>query len=147
MTDIMFRSGQPDYTALLPVAIDYPASLALRQMAAIVDDFPKYLLAPDVSALLHYVPDLQRKIWLRPMCRQAFECGTAILAAPARRFLNSPRCEDRSCLPGQDQSSQFFVLYTSMPDFPQNSCSSINCKQQVADESRRRNHKSKMSHI
>jgi len=30
----------------LPVAIDYPAALALRRMAALVDDLPKYLLAP-----------------------------------------------------------------------------------------------------
>lgn len=41
----------------LPVAIDYPAALALRQMALVQDELPKYLLAPEVSALLHYVPD------------------------------------------------------------------------------------------
>ncbi|WP_176504357.1 site-specific integrase [Enterobacter sp. CC120223-11] len=46
---------------LLPVAIDYPAALALRQLAALHDDLPKYLLAPEISALLHYVPDLERK--------------------------------------------------------------------------------------
>ncbi|WP_158781613.1 site-specific integrase [Pantoea sp. BAV 3049] len=45
----------------LPVVIDYPAALALRQMAQLQDELPKYLLAPEVSALLHYVPDLQRK--------------------------------------------------------------------------------------
>ncbi|MGS8551758.1 phage integrase family protein, partial [Salmonella enterica subsp. enterica serovar Minnesota] len=31
---------------LLPVAIDYPAALALRQMAIVQDELPKYLLAP-----------------------------------------------------------------------------------------------------
>ncbi|MHY58012.1 phage integrase family protein, partial [Escherichia coli] len=36
---------------LLPVAIDYPAALALRQMALVQDELPKYLLAPEVSAL------------------------------------------------------------------------------------------------
>jgi integrase len=50
--------------AQLPVAIDYPAALALRQMALIQDELPKYLLAPEVSALLHYVPDLHRKMLL-----------------------------------------------------------------------------------
>ncbi|EHF6541909.1 phage integrase family protein, partial [Salmonella enterica subsp. enterica serovar Newport] len=50
--------------ALLPVAIDYPAALALRQMAMQHDDYPKYLLAPEVSALLHYVPDLHRRMLL-----------------------------------------------------------------------------------
>ncbi|MEY8156770.1 phage integrase family protein, partial [Klebsiella quasipneumoniae] len=58
--------NQPqDYSAPhLPVSIDYPAALALRQMALIQDELPKYLLAPEVSALLHYVPDLHRKMLL-----------------------------------------------------------------------------------
>ncbi|MEL2282410.1 tyrosine-type recombinase/integrase, partial [Klebsiella pneumoniae] len=47
---------------MLPVAIDYPAALALRQMALIQDELPNYLPAPEVSALLHYVPDLHRKM-------------------------------------------------------------------------------------
>lgn len=53
--------GQP---AHLPVAIDYPVALALRQMAMVQDELPKYLLAPEVSTLLHYVPDLHRKMLL-----------------------------------------------------------------------------------
>jgi integrase len=48
----------------LPVAIDYPAALALRKMALAHDDMPKYLLAPEVNALLHYVPDLHRRMLL-----------------------------------------------------------------------------------
>uniref|UniRef100_UPI003A5D0280 hypothetical protein n=1 Tax=Klebsiella pneumoniae TaxID=573 RepID=UPI003A5D0280 len=55
---------QPGTAAQLPVAIDYPAALALRQMALVQDELPKYLLAPEVSALLHYVPDLHRKMLL-----------------------------------------------------------------------------------
>lgn len=58
----MVTYGQPSAATSLPVAIDYPAALALRQMAAHLDDLPKYLLAPEVSALLHYVPDLHRKM-------------------------------------------------------------------------------------
>ncbi|MCW2107803.1 UNVERIFIED_ORG: integrase [Rahnella aquatilis] len=54
----------PFSAAQLPVAIDYPAALALRKMALVHDDLPKYLLAPEVSALLHYVPDLHRKMLL-----------------------------------------------------------------------------------
>jgi integrase len=53
-------SAQPQ----LPVSIDYPSALALRQMALVQDELPKYLLAPEVSALLHYIPDLQRKMLL-----------------------------------------------------------------------------------
>ena len=48
----------------LPVAIDYPAALTLRQMTLVQDELPKYLLAPEVSALLHYVPNLHRKMLL-----------------------------------------------------------------------------------
>lgn len=51
-------------SAQLPVAIDYPGALALRQMALVQDALPKYLQAPEVSALLHYVPDLHRKMLL-----------------------------------------------------------------------------------
>lgn len=51
-------------SASLPVAIDYPGALALRQMALVQDEQPKELLAPEVSALLHYVPDLHRKMLL-----------------------------------------------------------------------------------
>lgn len=54
----VYSSGQP---AQFTVAIDYPAALALRQMALVQDELPKYLLAPEVSTQLHYVPDLHRK--------------------------------------------------------------------------------------
>ena len=56
--------SHPQQPAQMPVAIDYPAALALRQMALVQDELPKYLLAPEVSALLHYVPDLHRKMLL-----------------------------------------------------------------------------------
>ena len=55
--------GSPSGTHL-PIAIDYPAALALRQMSLVEDELPKYLLAPEVSALLHYVPDLHRRMLL-----------------------------------------------------------------------------------
>ena len=41
----------------LPVVIDCPAALVQGEL-------PKYMLAPEVSALLHYVPDLHRKMLL-----------------------------------------------------------------------------------
>lgn len=59
------------FAAQLPVAIDYPVALALRQMALAQDELPKYLLAPEVSALLHYVPDLHRKMLLAPLKQRA----------------------------------------------------------------------------
>lgn len=61
MSSIMVTDRYPENAATLPVVIDYPAALALRQMAAAADDMSKYLLAPEVSALLHYAPDLRHK--------------------------------------------------------------------------------------
>ncbi len=57
----------PATSSQLPVAIDYPAALSLRHMALVQDELPKYLLAPEVSALLHYVPDLHRRMLLATM--------------------------------------------------------------------------------
>ncbi len=42
MVPAVYSAGQP---ASLPVAIDYPAALALRQMSMVHDELPKYLLA------------------------------------------------------------------------------------------------------
>ncbi|EPP2740402.1 resolvase, partial [Escherichia coli] len=56
MVPAVYSAGQ---SPQLPVVIDYPAALALRQMSMVHDELPKYLLAPEVSALLHYVPDLR----------------------------------------------------------------------------------------
>lgn len=59
---VSWGHSHPHQPVQLPVQIDYPAALALRQMAAQHDEYPQYLLAPEVSALLHYVPDLHRKM-------------------------------------------------------------------------------------
>lgn len=61
MVPAVYSAGQ---SPQLPAVIDYPAALALRQMSMVHDELPKYLLAPEVSALLHYVPDLRRKMLL-----------------------------------------------------------------------------------
>ena len=76
--------------ALLPVAIDYPAALALRQMAALIDDLPRYLLAPEVSALLHYVPDLHRKMLLTTMWNTGARINEALALTRADFTLTPP---------------------------------------------------------
>ena len=75
--------------AQLPVAIDYPAALALRQMALVQDELPKYLLAPEVSALLHYVPDLHRKMLLATLWNTGARINEA-LALTRADFLLKP---------------------------------------------------------
>ncbi len=61
MVPAVYSAGQP---ASLPVAIDYPAALALRQIRWSMMNCQSDSLAPEVSALLHYVPDLHRKMLL-----------------------------------------------------------------------------------
>lgn len=46
MTGLVTLGPQSGAAAQLPVAIDYPAALALHQMALVQDELPKYLLAP-----------------------------------------------------------------------------------------------------
>ncbi|WP_105457296.1 tyrosine-type recombinase/integrase [Escherichia coli] len=69
--------------AQLPVAIDYPAALALRQMSMVHDELPKYLLAPEVSALLHYVPDLRRKMLLATLKQRTEKAARTAGRMPA----------------------------------------------------------------
>ncbi|HHP7837674.1 TPA: phage integrase family protein, partial [Serratia marcescens] len=73
----------------LPVAIDYPAALALRQMALVHDELPKYLLAPESSALLHYVPDLHRKLLLATLWNSGARINEA-LALTRENFSLAP---------------------------------------------------------
>ncbi len=40
-----------------PAPFDYGRALALREMARHYADLPRYLLAPEIAALLHYLPD------------------------------------------------------------------------------------------
>lgn len=70
----------------MPVAIDYPGALALRQMAAKHDEYPHYLLAPEVSALLHYVPDLHLKMLLTTLRNPGARINGAL--ALTRRYFS-----------------------------------------------------------
>ncbi|WP_338930187.1 tyrosine-type recombinase/integrase (plasmid) [Escherichia coli] len=80
MVPAVYSAGQP---ASLPVAIDYPAALALRQMSMVHDELPKYLLAPEVSALLHYVPDLRRKMLLATLKQRTEKAARTAGRTPA----------------------------------------------------------------
>ena len=77
-------------TLQLPVAIDYPAALALRQIALVQDELPKYLLAPEVSALLHYVPDLHRRMLLSTLWNSGARINEALALTRADFNLASP---------------------------------------------------------
>ncbi|HBU3598147.1 TPA: phage integrase family protein, partial [Klebsiella pneumoniae] len=72
------------------MAIDYPAALALRQMALVQDELPKYLLAPEVSALLHYVPDLHRKMLLATLWNTGARINEALALTRSDFSLTAP---------------------------------------------------------
>ncbi|ELO4939506.1 tyrosine-type recombinase/integrase [Escherichia coli] len=80
MVPAVYSAGQ---SPQLPVAIDYPAALALRQMSMVHDELPKYLLAPEVSALLHYVPDLRRKMLLATLKQRTEKAARTAGRTPA----------------------------------------------------------------
>ncbi|WP_097478697.1 tyrosine-type recombinase/integrase [Escherichia coli] len=80
MVPAVYSAGQ---SPQLPVAIDYPAALALRQMSMVHDELPKYLLAPEVSALLHYVPDLRLKMLLATLKQRTEKAARTAGRTPA----------------------------------------------------------------
>ncbi len=107
MVPAVYSAGQP---ASLPVAIDYPAALALRQMSMVHDELPKYLLAPEVSALLHYVPDLHRKMLLATLWNTGARINEALALTRGEFFACAsvsvcaacdPETTDRRKLPGR----------------------------------------------
>gem|GEM_PF-98289 len=67
-----------------------PAALALRQMALVQDELPKYLLAPEVSALLHYVPDLHRKMLLATLWNTGARINEALALTRSDFSLQPP---------------------------------------------------------
>jgi len=90
MTGLVTLGQQPGTVAQFPVSIDYPAALALRQMAILHDELPKYLLAPEVSAILHYVPDLHRKMLLATLWNTGARINEALALGRSDFILQPP---------------------------------------------------------
>lgn len=57
MTELTTLPGPERRPVLMVRPEDHRRALALRQMAMAYADLPRYLLLPEVSALLHYLPD------------------------------------------------------------------------------------------
>lgn len=90
MNGIVTLAGHSASGAQLPVSIDYPAALALRQMALVQDELPKYLLAPEINALLHYVPDLHRRMLLATLWNTGARINEALALTRGDFSLVSP---------------------------------------------------------
>lgn len=59
MNNVIPLQNSPERVSLLPIApgVDFATALSLRRMATSTGATPAYLLAPEVSALLFYMPD------------------------------------------------------------------------------------------
>ena len=59
MNSIIPLQNSPERVSLLPIApgVDFATAVALRRMATSTGATPAYLLAPEVSAFLWYMPD------------------------------------------------------------------------------------------
>ncbi|MCV3773730.1 site-specific integrase [Enterobacter sp. RD4-1-1] len=90
MTGLVTLGQQLGTVAQLSVPIDYPAALALRQLALAHDELPKYLLAPEVSALLHYIPDLYRKTLVATLWNSGARVNKAIALGRTDFLLQPP---------------------------------------------------------
>lgn len=51
----------------VPAGFDYGRALSLREMAGHYTELPKYLLAPEVTALLHYLPDWHQHAFINTL--------------------------------------------------------------------------------
>ncbi|UKJ23773.1 site-specific integrase (plasmid) [Enterobacter mori] len=90
MMPVIPGQGVSFSSAQLPVAIDYPAALSLRQLALAHDELPKYLLAPEVSALLHYIPDLYRKTLVATLWNSGARINEAVALGRTDFLLQPP---------------------------------------------------------
>lgn len=76
-------------TVQLPVSIDYPAALALRRMAQTHGDMPEYLLAIEVGALLHYIPDIYQQTLIATLWNTGARINEALALTRGDFYLNA----------------------------------------------------------
>ncbi len=67
MNNVIPLQNSPERVSLLPIApgVDFATALSLRRMATSTGATPAYLLAPEVSALLFYMPDQRHHMLVR----------------------------------------------------------------------------------
>lgn len=63
----------------MPIApsVDFATTVALRRMATSTGATPAYLLAPEVSALLYYMPDQGHHMLFAILCNTGIRIGEA----------------------------------------------------------------------
>lgn len=74
----------------VPVA-QYETAIALRRMALMQDHLPKYLLAPEVAVLLHYLPDERQRMLFATLWNTGARITEALTLTPEDLQLEGSR--------------------------------------------------------
>ncbi|KAF1366433.1 tyrosine-type recombinase/integrase [Yokenella regensburgei] len=84
MNNVIPLQNSPERVSLLPIApgVDFATAVALRRMATASGVTPAYLLAPEVSALLYYMPDQRHHMLFATMWNTGIRIGEARTLTP-----------------------------------------------------------------
>jgi integrase len=84
MNSLIPLQNSPERVSLLPIApgVDFPTAVALRRMATSTGATPTYLLAPEISALLFYMPDHRHLMLFSTMWNTGVRIGEARALTP-----------------------------------------------------------------
>lgn len=74
----------------VPMA-QYEMAIALRRMALMQDYLPKYLLAPEVAVLLHYLPDERQRMLFATLWNTGARITEALTLTPEDLLFEGPR--------------------------------------------------------
>ena len=99
MNNVIPLQNSPERVSLLPIApgVDFATALSLRRMATSTGATPAYLLAPEVSALLFYMPDQRHHMLFATLWNTGMRIGEARMLTPESFDLNGVRPLCGSC--------------------------------------------------
>jgi len=93
MSNVIPLQNSPERTSRLSIApgVDFATAVALRRMATSNGKTPFYLLSPEVSALLHYIPDRRHHFLFSTLWNTGARIGEACSMQPESFVLDGPR--------------------------------------------------------
>ncbi len=93
MNNVIPLQNSPERVSLLPIApgVDFATALSLRRMATSTGATPAYLLAPEVSALLFYMPDQRHHMLFATLWNTGMRIGEARMLTPESFDLDGVR--------------------------------------------------------
>ncbi len=123
MNNVIPLQNSPERVSLFPApGVDFATALSLRRMATSTGAAPAYLLAPEVSALLFYMPDQRHHMlfatleyrnacWLRMLTPESFDLNgvrpfVRILSEKVRARRGRPPKDEVRLVPLTDKLCQ-----------------------------------------